>query len=195
MLDFDALVPDQYQIELYKANHDDQIVEQCRDRNYDDSCYPWLWNGKPIDQPLDQHQSFVYLITNKITGKQYIGFKTTTSRKTRVIKGKKKRTYCDSDWKTYYSSSQNLLHDVGIYGRGNFIREVIAWTVDKSVGKYVEALVQFQRNVLTTDHDRYYNGIINLRLNHRTLSKFDHVVWADYNVGDQIYHEKSGRTN
>ena len=153
---------------------------------YNDNVEGWFWNGKPIDKIPTSHKSFVYLFTNKINGKQYIGFKTAVSRTIKVVGGKKKRGEVESDWKDYYSSSQEVLHEIAKYGRGNFLREIIALTVDKSVGKYYEAYCQFTRNVLTSEHDRYYNGIVNLRLNHRTLKNFDKIEYASVILGDQL---------
>lgn len=186
-LNFDDLVP----------NNDEQAVVVTaptkstfeKHPSYNDEITPWLWNGKPLESIPDNHKSFVYLLTNRITGRQYIGFKTFISAATKTVKGKKKRTTKESDWQSYFSSSQELLHDVSKYGRGNFVREIIALTVDKSVGKYVEAMYQFQRGVLVDNHERYYNGIINLRLNHRLLNKFNQVVYADKIIGDNLHEQ------
>lgn len=57
----------------------------------------WLWNGEPIERIPDQYEAFVYLFTNKITGKQYIGFKTAISSKIHTVKGKRKRIKIESD--------------------------------------------------------------------------------------------------
>lgn len=165
-------------------NKQQQQVEQ-----FDDTPQPWLWNGEPIDSIPSNHKSFVYLFTNKITGRQYIGFKTAVSKTTRVVKGKKKRSEKESDWKDYYSSSQEVLHDVAKYGRGNFIREIIALTVNKSVGKYFEAYYQFTRSVLLDETNRYYNGIVNLRLNHRILKDWKKVEYATTIIGD-VFHDQ-----
>lgn len=183
-LNLDDLLPDE--------NEQDKMTclikpaDETVDKNYNDTPEDWLWNGAPINEIPSNHKSFVYLFTNKITGKQYIGFKTAVSRSTRVVKGKKKKTERESDWKTYYSSSQEVLHDVAKYGRGNFVREIIALTVNKSVGKYFEAYYQFNRAVLL-DEDRYYNGIVNLRLNHRILKDWKKVEYATTIIGDKLH--------
>lgn len=183
-LNLDDLLPDE--------NEQDKMAclikpaDETVDENYNDTPEDWLWNGVPINEIPSSHKSFVYLFTNKVTGKQYIGFKTAVSRSTRVVKGKKKKTEKESDWKTYYSSSQEVLHDVAKYGRGNFVREIIALTVNKSVGKYFEAYYQFTRAVLL-DEDRYYNGIVNLRLNHRILKDWKKVEYATTIIGDKLH--------
>lgn len=186
MFDFQNLMPDQ--------NESDALQQKLKKNNpeeieRDDSLNPWLWNGKPIDKIPEPHETFVYLFTNKINGKQYIGFKTAISVSTRSVKGKKKRTKVESDWKTYFSSSQELLKDVGKYGTGAFIREIVALTVNKSIGKYYEAYYQFTKGAIAENSDRYYNGIVNLRINQSGLKKIKDVVFCDCVIGNEIYYK------
>lgn len=187
-MDFDLneLLPDVKEQERVRKR-DIKKEKPLTDMIRNDQPEQWLWNGQPIEQIPDQYEAFVYLFTNKITGKQYIGFKNVVSSKIRTVKGKRKRIKVESDWKTYYSSSQDVLRDVAKYGKGNFIREIIMMTSTKSVGKYYEAWYQFNRNVLTSDHQRYYNGIVNLRVNHNTLSKWALVQKATKIIGDDVY--------
>ena len=81
------------------------------------------------------------------------------------------------------------MKDVGKYGTGAFIREIVALTVNKSIGKYYEAYYQFIKGVLTDNNDRYYNGIVNLRINQNGLKKFKDVIFCDKVVGNAIYYE------
>lgn len=172
-MDFEKLVPEAEPI---------KVVERIEETNEKEE--PWLWNGKPIESIPHEHETFVYLITNKVNGKRYIGFKTAVSRKTKIVNKKKKHIKVESDWKTYWSSSENLQEDVRKYGKSSFIREIIYMSVNKGVGKYIEAYEQFTRNVLTTDG--YYNGIVNLRIGKRTIGKVKDVVKADIILGDNI---------
>lgn len=187
-LDLNDLVPDEKEQNAVKAEIKKVEKPGIDPSLKNDIAECWMWNGSPIDSIPSQYEAFVYLFTNKVTGKQYIGFKTAVSNKTKIVKGKRKRVKVESDWRTYYSSSQEVLHDVGLYGKGNFIREIIMMTSTKSVGKYYEAWYQFNRNVLTNDHDRYYNGIINLRLNHSVLKKWPLVEKATIIIGDSIHN-------
>jgi hypothetical protein len=183
--DLNALLPDEQEqtiVSKFTKKKEDE-KPSC----YDDEIKPWLWNGEVIEKIPEEHKSFVYLFTNKITGKQYIGFKTAVSNKTVVVNGKKRKTVTESDWKTYYSSGQQVLHDIAKYGRGNFIREIMALTVNKSVGKYVEAEYQFERGAIIDKTGRYYNGIINLRLNHKLVMDYDKVVRASKLIGDELH--------
>lgn len=187
-MDFDLneLLPDVKEQERVRKR-DIKKEKPLTDMIRNDQPEQWLWNGQPIEQIPDQYEAFVYLFTNKITGKQYIGFKTAVSSKIYTVKGKRKRIKVESNWKTYYSSSQDVLRDVAKYGKGNFVREIIMMTSTKSVGKYYEAWYQFNRNVLTSDHQRYYNGIVNLRVNHNALNKWALVERATKIIGDDLH--------
>ena len=173
-MDFEKLIPEAEPIEIVERKVEPK----------DEEVSPWLWNGKPIETIPPEHETFVYLITNKNNGKRYIGFKTAVSRKTKKKKKKKRHIKVESDWKTYWSSSENLQADVAKYGKGAFLREIIYLSVNKGVGKYLEAYEQFTRNALTTDG--YYNGIVNLRIGKRTIGKVKDVIKADVLLGDDI---------
>ena len=185
-MDFQNLMPDQTESDALQQKI---MKNKPEETERDDSLNPWLWNSNPIDKIPEPHETFVYLFTNKINGKQYIGFKTAVSVSTRSVKGKKKRTKVESDWKTYFSSSQELLKDVGKYGTGAFIREIVALTVNKSIGKYYEAYYQFTKGAIAENSDRYYNGIVNLRINQNGLKKVKDVVFCDSVIGNEIYYK------
>jgi len=124
------------------------------------------WLNEPDD--ISKHYGFIYKITHVATGKFYIGKKFFWSEKTRKpLKGKKnKRHYLkESDWKTYYGSSTNLLADIEKYGQMAFKREIIAIYDNKWDCAYYELLEQLKENVLFRDDS--YNEIINVRLRKR----------------------------
>jgi len=77
------------------------------------------------EEMIGDNYGFVYLITNKLTGKKYIGKKFFYSSKTKVVKGKKKKIKVSSDWQTYYGSSAEVTKDVLQLGQENFNREII----------------------------------------------------------------------
>ena len=108
---------------------------------------------------------FIYLITNKISGRKYIGKKQIqTLVKRPPLKGKKRRRIStkETDWKTYTSSSNELNNDIATLGIENFQFDIIRWCNSKSALAYFEAKAQFDHDVLLSDE--YYNGIINLRI-------------------------------
>ena len=131
----------------------------------------WLYESQEIAALPEDCVGFVYLITNKLTGRKYIGkklakFSRTTYRVVKLKNGKKKRKKIrgkiESDWQTYYGSSPELTKDIEALGIDNFAREILYYCRSKSECSYIEAREQFARRVLeSTD---YYNGHIQVRV-------------------------------
>ena len=131
----------------------------------------WLFESQEITQLPQDCAGFVYVITNKLSGRQYIGkklakFRKTTYRmvklKNRKKKRKKIRGEIDSDWQTYWGSSPELLEDIQRFGQENFTREILYYCRSRAECSYVEAREQFARRVLESDD--YYNGHIQVRV-------------------------------
>jgi len=131
----------------------------------------WYFQGTLVETLPEDCVGFVYLITNNVSGRKYIGKKLAkflkTSTKTVKLKNgtkkkKKVRSKVDSDWQTYYGSSPELTKDVETMGTENFTREILYYCKSKAECSYVEAREQFSRRVLeSTD---YYNGHIQVRV-------------------------------
>lgn len=128
----------------------------------------WLYKGSPLEEIPEGAYGFVYLITNNQTGKKYIGKKLFWFKKTKTVKGKKKRTKAESDWKEYWSSSDDVRKDVQELGEENFTREILHICPNKGSCNYLEAKEQMLREVL--ESDSYYNSQIQCRV-HRTHIK------------------------
>lgn len=140
----------------------------------------WTHNNNDFtEEDIGDNYGFVYLITNTLTNKKYIGKKFFYTQKTKVVKGKKKRFKVFSDWQTYYGSNTELQNDVTIHGQENFTREIIHLCKSKGECGYLEAKEQFDRGVLESND--YYNTWIMVRvrqshikaLNERVLAKID----------------------
>ena len=141
----------------------------------------WLYENKQIDILPEECVGFVYLITNKISGRKYIGkklakFSKTTYKVVKLKNGNKKRkkirSKIDSDWQLYYGSSPELTKDIIALGVENFNREILYYCNSKSECSYIEAREQFARKVLETDD--YYNGHIQVRVHGSHIKKLQH---------------------
>ena len=125
----------------------------------------WTYKGKVVKELPEDCEAFVYLITNLIDHKKYVGKKLAKFKTTKKpLKGRKnkRRGTKESDWKTYWGSSEKLIADVEKYGEDKFTREILFYCPSRGVASYLEAKEQFERKVLEVDN--YYNGIINVRI-------------------------------
>jgi hypothetical protein len=131
----------------------------------------WTYQGKEVTELPEDCVGFVYIIVNVVSGRKYIGkklakFSKTTYKTVKLKNGKKKRKKIrgkiESDWQTYWSSSDALKKDVELLGEGKFTREILFYCKSKSECTYIEARTQFERKVLESDD--YYNGHIQVRV-------------------------------
>ena len=131
----------------------------------------WLYETTLIESLPEDCVGFVYLITNTVSGRKYIGkklakFSKTTYRVVKLKNGNKKRkkirSKIDSDWQTYYGSNDELNQDLQTLGSDKFTREILYYCTSKSQCSYIEAREQFRHQVL--ESDAYYNGQISVRV-------------------------------
>ena len=85
----------------------------------------WSLNGVTVDEPPEKAVGFIYRITRLDTGRKYIGKKLLQFRRTKQVKGVKKKVLVESDWKTYYGSNQTVKDEVAALGEDKFKREII----------------------------------------------------------------------
>ena len=131
----------------------------------------WLFEDQNIEALPEDCIGFVYLITNLVSGRKYIGKKLAKFSKTSVKtvklkngtkKKKKIRSKIDSDWQEYYGSNEELKKDVLTLGPEQFKREILYYCKSKAECSYIEAREQFRHQVLESDD--YYNGHIQVRV-------------------------------
>jgi len=131
----------------------------------------WLFENAPVEALPEDCVGYVYLITNLVTGRKYIGkklakFSKTTYKVVKLKNGNKKRkkirSKIDSDWLTYYGSNDELNKDIQTLGQDNFKREILYYCNSKAQCSYIEAREQFRHQVLESDD--YYNGQISVRV-------------------------------
>ena len=136
----------------------------------------WTYNGEPVQELPENCEGFVYLITNLTNYKKYVGKKLARFKVTKPpLKGKKnkRRSTKESDWRTYWGSSDWLIEDVKELGEDQFTREILYYCQSRGMLSYLEAKEQFDREVLLSDE--YYNGIINVRVGSSKILKEEYA--------------------
>ena len=131
----------------------------------------WTFNDEEYNITPEEYQGFVYQITELHTNKKYIGKKNFWKPKILPINKKRKRrvrTRVESDWKTYFSSSQQIQRIVEEAGGDKFKREILKLCKTKGEMSYHEAKLQFEHNVLLRDD--YYNEFIGCRVHSKHLT-------------------------
>ena len=126
----------------------------------------WIYKDKEFTSDMiGDNVGFVYIITDTRNGKKYIGKKGLMSkRKLPPLKGKKRRRtkIIETDWATYYGSSEEVKLLVEKHGESCYKREIIHLCKTKGEMSYLEAKEQFLRDVLLSDN--YYNAFIGCKI-------------------------------
>lgn len=132
----------------------------------------WIYNKKVITElsqlpNAEELVGFVYLITDTVTGKFYIGRKSVYStRKTKISKREKvetktrktfKHTVKETNWLTYTGSCKELNEDISKLGLKRFKKEIIELCYTTKYLGYAELAHQIKNDVLTSN---CYNGNI-----------------------------------
>ena len=132
----------------------------------------WHYQGKEFTSDMiEEYVGFVYIITDQ-NEKSYVGKKLFQStRRLPPLKGKtrKRKKVIESDWKTYFGSSDEVKALVEEHGADSFRREILHLCSSKGVMSYLEAKEQFLRDVLLRED--YYNEFIGCKIHSKHLPK------------------------
>lgn len=115
----------------------------------------WIYNGAPVGEPPAGAVGFIYRITRLDTGRQYLGKKLLQFKRTKQVKGVKKKMMVESDWLTYYGSNQTVKDEVASLGADKFKREIIKFCYQKSECNYEETRYIMEERAMFSED--YYN--------------------------------------
>ena len=113
----------------------------------------WKYNSVDFTDVPKEMEGFVYIITNIVNDKKYIGKKHFWTRQKDRKTGRRKTK--ESDWIDYWGSCDQLKEDVKELGKDKFLREILYLCPHKKSMSYYETYEQFIRNVLLSEE--YYN--------------------------------------
>lgn len=114
-----------------------------------------------LSQFPEKCHGFVYVITNKQTGKFYVGKKILRNNLTKRLTKKeisewskpgrvpkKRKEIKESNWKEYWGSSQSLLEDISLLGKESFERSILQLCYNSKQMTYAEVAWQIRYDVL-----------------------------------------------
>ena len=128
----------------------------------------WLYDGKELtDEDIKGYYGFIYEIECLDNNKLYLGRKYFTKAGTKQVKGKKRKTRKESDWKDYYGSSPRLLEEIEKLGKDKFVRRIVRLCKTRGETNYWEAKLQIANQVL--ESDKYYNDNILVKFTRRNI--------------------------
>ena len=133
----------------------------------------WLYNGKEFtSEMIEEYVGFVYEVYDTQTEMKYIGKKKFWSRVTRPpLKGKKnkRRSLKESDWQSYYGSSEEVKQLVENTGEWRFKRKIIRLCKTAGEMSYYEMKEQIENDVLLKPNE-YHNAFVGGKIHRRHLN-------------------------
>ena len=132
----------------------------------------WTYNNKPFNSDMiEDYIGFVYEVYDTEAKMKYIGKKKFWSKVTKPpLKGKKnkRRSLKESDWKSYYGSSEEVKSLVENTGEWRFKRKIIRLCKTLGEMSYYEMKEQLDNDVLLKPNE-YYNAFVGGKIHRRHL--------------------------
>ena len=133
----------------------------------------WTYNNKPFDSDMiEDYIGFVYEVYDTEAKMKYIGKKKFWSKVTKPpLKGKKnkRRSLKESDWKSYYGSSEEVKLLVENTGEWRFKRKIIRLCKTAGEMSYNEMKEQIENDVLLKPNE-YHNAFVGGKIHRRHLN-------------------------
>ena len=133
----------------------------------------WTYNNKPFDSDMiEDYIGFVYEVYDTEAKMKYIGKKKFWSKVTKPpLKGKKnkRRSLKESDWKSYYGSSEEVKSLVENTGEWRFKRKIIRLCKTLGEMSYYEMKEQIDNDVLLKPNE-YYNAFVGGKIHRKHLN-------------------------
>jgi hypothetical protein len=136
----------------------------------------WLHKGKVINSIEDMPQGtfgFIYITTHKPSGVSYIGKKSLYHNVKRKLtkkelaeqtgRGRKPTTQVvqkESDWKTYYGSTKQIVALIKDGKQEDFTREILQFVFNKKLLTYHECKYLFKYGVLEHPLEYFNDNIL-----------------------------------
>ena len=111
----------------------------------------WIYKKKIVRQAPAGYIGFVYLVTNLVDNRIYVGKKIFRFKRKYKPQGRRKakKVYSvESDWKTYLGSSQELQKDISRLGKACFTKEILRFCKTKSEMGYYEGFYMYKLKVM-----------------------------------------------
>ncbi len=143
----------------------------------------WTYNNKSFNSDMiEDYIGFVYEVYDKEAKMKYIGKKKFWSKVTRPpLKGKKnkRRSLKESDWKSYYGSSEIVKELVENTGEWRFRRKILRLCKTTGEMSYYEMKEQINNDVLLKPNE-YYNAFVGGKIHRKHLN---HLIKNGNNYG------------
>lgn len=119
----------------------------------------WTYKNSTLFDIPDGAIGYIYLITNNLDNRIYIGRKMLTSTRKKVLSKKEKllpensrrkfkRETKETNWQNYWGSCAELTEDIKRLGQKNFTREILCFLNTKTDVSYYETWYQIKYDVL-----------------------------------------------